>query len=485
MLFTNGAVKTTITNKTSKPFEEENDDEDFIEIIELLFGDENGKGLLDDDRELQIKQIKKRWVHLRNNWNYHIAQLVHEGYFQNEYRMNFQTFEKLCHILHIKLCRQKARSRCLYPITVHIIIAVSMRWLTGTDINGCRHIFRLSRTECYRSVKLFLKAVLTTDSLKIRLPTTQDGWRKVKKGFWKKSKSKALYGVCGAIDGLFLKTTRPRHTDVVNVRAYYSGHYEHYGINCQAMCDAYFRFLFFGIVAPGSTNDNVAYERTGDLKEVIESLELGDFIVGDAAYTLTEHLLIPFTGTQKDDPDNYAFNFYLSQMRIRIEMAFGLLVKKFSILKKPMKQRLRLVSMIVLCCATLHNFIINKENTEINDDDDEENEETNTIENEEDVVDVNNLGSINGELLHNTEMSPGASMVFEPTMIEEGFEEIAGVSNTRMTIVKYLKDNNFKRPLHNLIRNNRMKQLKYYEKNNKRNPVYEEIELEEEYFHPV
>ena len=207
--------------------------------------------------------------------------------------------------------------------------------------------------------------------------------------------------------------------------------------------------------------------------------------MGDAAYTLTKHLLIPFTGTQKDEPDNDAFNFYLSQMRIRIEMAFGLLVKKFSILKKPMKQRLRLVSMIVLCCATLHNFIINKENTEINDDDDEENEETNTIENEEDVVDVNNLGSINGELLHNTEMSPGASMVFEPTMIEEGFEEIAGVSNTRMTIVKYLKDNNFKRPLHNLIRNNRMKQLKYYEKNNKRNPVYEEIELEEEYFHPV
>jgi len=98
--------------------------------------------------------------------------------------------------------------------------------------------------------------------------------------------------------------------------AYYSGHYESYGLNCQATCDAKLKFLYFCIVAPGKTNDNAAY------------LLCFLYFVGDAAYSLEEHLLVPFTGSQKLNPDNDAFNFHLSQMQIRIEMAFGRLVRK-------------------------------------------------------------------------------------------------------------------------------------------------------------
>jgi hypothetical protein len=66
----------------------------------------------------------------------------------------------------------------------------------------------------------------------------------------------------------------------------------------------------------------------------IENLPAGLYIVGDAAYTLTEKLLIPFTGSQQLDPKIDIFNVHLSQLRIRIEMAFGRLVRKFRILKK-------------------------------------------------------------------------------------------------------------------------------------------------------
>ena len=55
----------------------------------------------------------------------------------------------------------------------------------------------------------------------------------------------------------------------------------------------------------------------------IQKLAPGRFLVGDAAYELTEHLLTPFTGSQRLDQGKDAFNFYLSQVRIRIEMAFG------------------------------------------------------------------------------------------------------------------------------------------------------------------
>ena len=57
--------------------------------------------------------------------------------------------------------------------------------------------------------------------------------------------------------------------------------------------------------------------------EEIRKLSLGRFLVGDAAYELTEHLLTPYTGSQQSDQGEDAFNFYLSQVRIRIEMAFG------------------------------------------------------------------------------------------------------------------------------------------------------------------
>mmetsp|Transcript_29069 Transcript_29069/g.33770 ORF Transcript_29069/g.33770 Transcript_29069/m.33770 type:complete len:98 (+) Transcript_29069:242-535(+) len=41
--------------------------------------------------------------------------------------------------------------------------------------------------------------------------------------------------------------------------SYYSGHYESYGLNCQAVCYVRLRFLVFGVIAPGSTNYAAAF----------------------------------------------------------------------------------------------------------------------------------------------------------------------------------------------------------------------------------
>ena len=98
------------------------------------------------------------------------------------------------------------------------------------------------------------------------------------------------------------------------------------GLNCQAACDVHLRFIFFGVVGLGKTNDNVAFPKCGILYDRVTNLPTGLYFVGDAAYTLSNFLLIPFTESQQDDVDNDAYNFYLSQLRICIEMAFGRLV---------------------------------------------------------------------------------------------------------------------------------------------------------------
>jgi hypothetical protein len=64
-----------------------------------------------------------------------------------------------------------------------------------------------------------------------------------------------------------------------------------------------------------ATNDAVTYEETC-LHEIIDKLPSGLYVAGDAAYILTEHLLVPFTGSCKLDPGKDSFIFYLSQLRI-------------------------------------------------------------------------------------------------------------------------------------------------------------------------
>ena len=142
-------------------------------------------------------------------------------------------------------------------------------------------------------------------------------------GFAKVSCDELFGGCVGAVDGFFQAIMCPLVSEVSNQTSYYSGHYKNFGLNCQAVCAHDLTFIYFGVVAPGSTNDIIAITKTDNLMDEIQKLAPGRFLVGDAAYELTEHLLTPFTGSQRLDQGKDAFNFYLSQVQIRIEMAFG------------------------------------------------------------------------------------------------------------------------------------------------------------------
>ena len=54
------------------------------------------------------------------------------------------------------------------------------------------------------------------------------------------------------------------------------------------------------------------------------------------------------------------YNFYLSQLRITIERAFGVLVHQWAILRAPLVIPLRKVSPLVLSLVHLHNFCIDQ-----------------------------------------------------------------------------------------------------------------------------
>ena len=97
-----------------------------------------------------------------------------------------------------------------------------------------------------------------------------------------------------------------------------------------------------------------------ELGQLIEGLPGMYFAIGDCAYTPTEHLLPIFGGEQAKILKHDNFNFFASQLRIRIEMAFGLMVKKWGILQRPLLCDLGHVKHVVCAIARLHNFVINE-----------------------------------------------------------------------------------------------------------------------------
>jgi hypothetical protein len=88
-------------------------------------------------------------------------------------------------------------------------------------------------------------------------------------------------------------------------------------------------------MCPGKTIDVNAY-RHSKIAELIESLPVGYFVVGDNAYMNSNHLLlVPYPGESTPD-DKDTFNFFLSQLRIRVENTFAQLVGKWGVFWRPL-----------------------------------------------------------------------------------------------------------------------------------------------------
>ncbi|KAL7542523.1 hypothetical protein ACHAWF_007216 [Thalassiosira exigua] len=351
--------------------------------------------------------------------------------------MSLNAHKELIRILEPDLQRAEYNCRDLEPIEVHHIVAAGLRFLGGGRVKDQRHIVKFSRAAAYDAVSDFIDAVNEAPELGIAFPTTYDGWEGIRRGFAQKSTHGLLHGCVGAIDGFFQRTNRPTASEVSNVLSYFSGHYESYGLNCQACIRSDLRFTYFGVVSPGSTNDNISYPIAEGLKNVFDSLPVGLYGVADAAYTLSENLLIPYFGAERFDPAHDVFNYYLSQLRIRVEMAFGRLCNKFRILSGKVEGSLDRVSAILNACARLHNFIIEMDgpfDTKV----------YNSIEEEMDCL----------EILANPSAPLGMSYL--PVVPDNEFEVYSGISHTRQAIVDFIRSHEgIGRPTHNIVRNRR------------------------------
>jgi DDE superfamily endonuclease len=78
------------------------------------------------------------------------------------------------------------------------------------------------------------------------------------------------------------------------------------------------------------------------------------------AYSVTEKLVPMYYQPDKKKAKFDNFNFFALQLRIWIEMAFGMMQKKWGILWRPLVVPLEKIKYIVEVIARLHNYCIDK-----------------------------------------------------------------------------------------------------------------------------
>ena len=126
------------------------------------------------------------------------------------------------------------------------------------------------------------------------------------------------------------------------------------------------RILNISMIYPRSTSDCLAFEGM-TLFQKLESgiLAPGLCLFGDNAYLNTSYMTTPYAAVSGGSKD--AYNFYHSQLQIRIECTFGIFTHRWSILRSaiPMNVSVRKTVALVRCLAKLHNYCIDADDTDI------------------------------------------------------------------------------------------------------------------------
>jgi hypothetical protein len=291
--------------------------------------------------------------------------------------MTNTSFHKLHDILEPRLSAiffprgggKREPGKSFYLIDTKTRRSIAIRFFAGADPLDIMQIHDVSLVSVYYSVWGVIDAINTTKDLAYHFPN-HERQREIAEGFRRKSGA-GFDKIIGAIDGLVICTILPplqicREIDCgqVNFRCHRK---DKYGLNLQAICDHTLRFTWAEMKWPAATSDYMAWitsslcmalENNRHTKKILDGFTL----IGDCAYVKKPFMATPLKGMRGGYED--AYNFYLSQLRITIERAFGVFVHRWAILRAPLTVPLPKVAPLVESLIRLHNYCIDENETD-------------------------------------------------------------------------------------------------------------------------
>jgi len=249
------------------------------------------------------------------------------------------------------------RSSGSYVIS-EICLAVTSRWLASSHSLDLEDIYGVEANSVFGIIRRTVESldeVLKLDPF--------DPWDVIQCGALAESmfiRSKQTVAKCiGALDGMCVRIYRPREREVGNP-LHFLNRKGFFGINLQAICNAERKFIWFGMDAAGGTHDSLAF-KLSELGSRLANQEFPDgfWFAGDDAYACTMSLLAPFLKqSQRGHKEKDNYNFYQSRCRINVECAFGILVARFGVLRRPMRNKVALIIVVVSVCMKYHDICI-------------------------------------------------------------------------------------------------------------------------------
>ena len=202
----------------------------------------------------------------RMNWEDQAALKEPVNAFSWHCHMTVRSFEKLVRILSPILKedeRQQAIAGCAIPLK--LATGMGLRFLGGLAPKDAASKFGVSISVAHQKIKPFVQAV--NKSFTIDVPWSAKELERCAAVWNEKSGAFGMFHGCvGVINGWLSCIHKPKNAD--NTVHCHGGYYQQHGVNVQALVDANLRFICFGAIGPGRTNDARAFYNCIQLRQV-------------------------------------------------------------------------------------------------------------------------------------------------------------------------------------------------------------------------
>ena len=161
--------------------------------------------------------------------------------------------------------------------------------------------------------------------------------------------------IIGCIDGTLIPVLRPRENEHIYVcRKWF------HALNVTIVNRADLSISFLSRPYPGNTHDSFVYQNS-HLPDILSQQRQfhNCYIIGDSAYPLDEHLLVPFL--RPGGMDQCRFNSVIKVVRCSVERTLGLWKGRWRAIDKqggPVRFQPERAAQVILATAILHNICI-------------------------------------------------------------------------------------------------------------------------------
>ena len=297
------------------------------------------------------------------SWEAHVKDMPEAG-FKQRYRLTPKAFYELRDTILpwlIPSDMEQAELSKGYVICANTRLAVGLRIMAGGDPKDLMIVYQLRTVStCYAFLWKVVDGVNACFSME--LPTADVSKLSILEAEFRAKSNTAgqvWRGQVTAVDGVLFKQQRPPESWVENGLRYYVARKSMYAILCIAGCDAHRRFQFYDISQVSTTHDSMALYSTEEGQAIAKGLPLSPegypfFANGDSAFRAGPSMVVPSGGVSD------AYDWCQSSNRMCIECAFGILVRRWGILWKPLAVRFDRRAALIGCLMRLHNFCIDK-----------------------------------------------------------------------------------------------------------------------------